>query len=433
MVRHPARLATRRPLQAPPLTPDAVRLLLSPEGRAAVDVAATLDLRPAAHLATAEALRRLVGAALAPLALDQARWRSRARAKHPAGDRLWWTGEAVEQASAHDVATHRASRFRTRPVDLCCSVGGDLLPLAARHPGAVGVDLDEARLLLARANAEVLGLQVALARADVTRLRLAGATVFVDPARRRAGRRTFDPRAYSPPLHEVLGWPTAGVGVKVAPGLDLAALQGDVEVEVVSSGGEVKEAVLWGGACRSGVDRRATVLDGAGTAAVLDGRGAGPPRVAPPGAFLLEPDGAVLRAGLVAELAEDLGGWLLDPTIAYVAADAPRPTAFGRWYAVHEVLPFQLKRLRTRLRELDAGTLVVKKRGTAVEPEELRARLRLTGSRETTIVLTRVAGQQSVLVVSPVEPGGTGASAPADAAQQAADGVPGGPSDAAEG
>jgi hypothetical protein len=48
----------------------------------------------------------------------------------------------------------------------------------------------------------------------------------------------------------------------------------------------------------------------------------------------------------------------------------------------------------------------VKKRGTAVQPEALRAQLRLRGDAEATVVLTRVAGQQSVLLVDRCPPDG---------------------------
>jgi hypothetical protein len=68
------------------------------------------------------------------------------------------------------------------------------------------------------------------------------------------------------------------------------------------------------------------------------------------------------------------------------------------------VMPFGLKPLRERLRAHDAGPLVVKKRGTAVEPDVLRKQLKLTGSREVTIVLTRVAGRQVAMVVRPDRP-----------------------------
>jgi len=117
---------------------------------------------------------------------------------------------------------------------------------------------------------------------------------------------------------------------------------------------------------------------------------------------VLDPDGAVVRAHLVAELAELLDGWLLDATIAYVSSDEARETAYGRWFEVVEVLPFSLKGLRERLRAHDAGPLVVKKRGTAVEPDMLRAQLKLKGSREVTVILTRQAGRQICLIVKPV-------------------------------
>ena len=397
MVRHAARLAQGEQGQEPALTPDQARALLSPAGRAAVAAAEQLDLTPAARVRAAEAVRRF--GELGPVALEQALLRERARAKHPRGAELWWTGPALEQSSSYDLARHRARLFDRPVLDLCCSVGGDLLVLPE---GSVGVDLDEVRLLLAQANAQVLERDVALVRADVTTLRLPpSADVVVDPARRAGGRRVFDPRAYSPALDLVLSWRerVRSLVVKVAPGIDHDALPADVEVEVVSLRGEVKEAVLLTGAARGGWRRTATLLPGPH---VLTDEPVVAPPVRPPGRWLLEPDGAVVRAHLVAQLAAQVDGWLVDETIAYVSADARVPTAYGKWFEVLEVLPFGLKALRERLRAHDAGPLVVKKRGTAVEPDVLRKQLRLTGSREVTVVLTRAAGKQIAMVVRPV-------------------------------
>ena len=374
------------------MTPAQARLLLSDRGRAAVSYAGGLELLPAARIAAAEAVRRHAGPELGPLALEQALLRERARAKHPRGAELWWTGEALEQATSYEVAVHRAQRFDAPVLDLCCSVGGDLLALP--H-GSIGVDLDEARLLLAAANARVLDRGVSLVRADVTAMDPTG-DVFTDPARRSGGRRVFDARAYTPPLAVVLSWAPRALGVKVAPGIDWAVVPGHLEAEVVSLRGAVKEAVLWGGAARRGPARSATLLPGGHT---LTGVRVPAPAVRPPGAYLLEPDGAVVRAQLVAQVAHAVGGGLLDPTIAYVTADQVAATPFGTWYEVLEVLPFGLKRLREALRRHDAGPLVVKKRGTAVEPEVLRRQLGLTGSREVTVVLTRRAWVQVAMVV----------------------------------
>ena len=403
MVRDPPRLAPFQQGRVAPLSPEQARRLLSPAGREAVAAAAALDLRPDGRLVAAEAVRAAYGPELGPLALEQALLRERARSKHPRGAELWWTGPALEQASSFEVATHRAHRFHRPALDLCCSVGGDLLTLP---DGSVGVDLDETRLLLGRANAEALGRAVCFVRADVTTLsRPPGADVFVDPARRASGRRVFDPRSYSPPLDEVLGWrdTVRSLVVKAAPGLDHEALPSDLEVDVVSLRGEVKEAVLLAGAARSGVRRTATLLPGPH---ILTGAPVAAPAVRPPGPWLLEPDGAVVRAHLVAQLAGQLGAWLVDETIAYLSAAAPVPTPYGRWFEVLELLPFSLKPLRERLRAHDAGALVVKKRGTAVQPDLLRRQLRLTGSREVTIVLTRAAGRQIAMVVRPLSPGG---------------------------
>ena len=77
-------------------------------------------------------------------------------------------------------------------------------------------------------------------------------------------------------------------------------------------------------------------------------------------------------------------------------------TPLATAYAVEDTFPFQLKSLRTWLRDRGVGRLTIKKRGTAVEPEQLRRQLRLAGDNEATIVLTRVAGRQSVLAVRPV-------------------------------
>jgi len=395
VVGHPSGRPQGRSGQAAPLTPEQARLLLSDEGRAAVATAQALDLDDRLH--AAEAMRHL--GELGRLALEQANLKRKALAKHPDGDRWWWTAEALEQSTPRAVAEHHAARFSGvgTVLDVGCSVGGDLVPLAG-HARAVGVDLDPTRLLLARANAAEEGREVALVRADALTLEPRCA-VFADPARRDRGRRGFDPAGWSPPLDVVLGWPTPALGVKVAPGIDYDVLPSDLEVELVSLGGDVKEAVLWGGSLRRGTRRLATLLP---SGASLASAGAPQPAVRAPGRYLLDPDGAVVRAHLVAELAVLLDGWLLDATIAYVSADEARWTPYGRWFEVLEVLPFSLKGLRERLRSYDAGPLVVKKRGTAVQPEVLRRQLKLHGSREVTVVLTRQKGRQVALVVQPV-------------------------------
>jgi hypothetical protein len=120
--------------------------------------------------------------------------------------------------------------------------------------------------------------------------------------------------------------------------------------------------------------------------------------ISQPRGWLVEPDPAIIRAGLVADLAAELGGAQLDPEIAYITTDAKPQTLWGRAWKIIDWMPFNLKKLRAYLREYNVGHITVKKRGTAVTPEDLTARLKLNGSGSRTIVLTRCRGEHVTLV-----------------------------------
>ncbi|MCL2730047.1 MAG: class I SAM-dependent methyltransferase [Actinomycetia bacterium] len=388
--------------------------LLGPEGQSLL--AELREYDPAQELAAATRLRRDFPAPLVSAALGQARLRQRAAAKFGTADasRMYFTPNGVEQATRATVAAHRAARFRaagaTRLADLCGGIGGDALALARAGIDVLAVDRDPLTCAVARANAEALGLadRIEVRCADVADVDTSGCdAVFVDPARRSgaAGRRIFDPEAYSPPLSwAVAAARTAPVAaVKVAPGVPHEAVPEDAEAEWVSDRGDVKEAALWFGTAPGAFT--ATLLP---SGAALTGEGLLPQApVRAPGRFLYEPDGAVIRAHLVAAVAEQLDGGLIDPTIAYVTADHARPTPYATAYAITDVLPFNLKRLKALLREREVGTLTVKKRGSAVEPEEVRRRVRPQGPNAATVFLTRVAGAPSMLLGQPADVGAT--------------------------
>src|SRR5439155_22920158 len=77
----------------------------------------------------------------------------------------------------------------------------------------------------------------------------------------------------------------------------------------------------------------------------------------------------------IARLAGEHGLWLIDPEIAYLAGDKPVSSPWLTGYRVLEVTSPALKVLRAALRARGATDVVVKKRGSAVEPEEFRRRL----------------------------------------------------------
>ncbi|MFG3546775.1 methyltransferase domain-containing protein [Streptomyces sp. NPDC047725] len=385
---------------------DALLALLTPEGRALLDEVRDTD--PARELAVATRLRREHPAGLVSAALGQARLRQRAAAKFGAEDagRMFFTPNGVEQSTRASVAAYRAGRLAelgvTSVADLCCGIGGDAIALARAGIRVLAVDRDPVTAAAARANAGALGLTglIEVREADVTEVDTAGYdAVFVDPARRGGRGRIFDPEAYSPPLSwavEAARTAPRAAALKVAPGIPHEAVPADAEAEWISDGGDVKEAVLWFGTAPGAV--RATLLPGPRT---LLGTGLPDPEVRAPGRYLYEPDGAVIRAHLVAEVAEQVGGGLLDATIAYVTADELRPTPYATAYEITDRMPFNVKKLKALLREREVGTLTVKKRGSAVEPEELRRKVRPQGPNAATVFLTRVAGAPSMLIGHP--------------------------------
>lgn len=385
--------------------------LRSPAGQAALDELAARLLAEANTLPELERLRRTLAPEQARAALELALLRRRARAKFPDAERLFFTREALEQASAAPVAAHRAARLAPHGLvaDLGCGIGGDSLALAAAGAQVLAVERDELRLAMARANAEALGLEARISflqRDLLVEQPPPADALFCDPGRRAGGRRRFDVEAYEPPLSRLLAWrqQIPALAAKLAPGVELAVLPADAEVEFVSLDGELKEAVLW---CPplAQVARRATVLRSGDTittdelvAAELTPQ---PATLSPPLAWLYEPDPAVIRAGLVRALAARLGAAQLDPEIAYLTASTAVSTPFARAWPVLRWLPFGLKPLRAALRELDAGAVTVKKRGSPLDTDALARKLGGAGARPLVVVLTQVQGRPAALICEP--------------------------------
>ena len=265
-------------------------------------------------------------------ALTQAELRRRAVPKF--GDlaaRMYFTPDGLEQATRLSVATHRAGRLQaadTRSaVDLGCGIGGDLLAFARAGITAAGVELDPVRVAVAQANLAALGLDGAVLEADATTLDTSPFDVaFADPARRGGRGRTFHVDEWTPPWPFVEDLLRRDACVKVAPGIPHGLVPDGVEAEWVSDRGEVKEAALWSGRLAT-VARRATVIGDGGLATLTeeDDPGSSVIGVGDLGAFLYEPDGAVIRAGLVTAVAAGVGGWLIDRKIAYVTSDGVLP------------------------------------------------------------------------------------------------------------
>ncbi|WP_035800902.1 class I SAM-dependent methyltransferase [Kitasatospora mediocidica] len=379
--------------------------LLTDGGRRLLDE--LREYAPGQELALATRLRREHPAELVSAALAQAQLRQRARAKFGEdADRMYFTPNGVEQSTRRSVAEWRARRFAElgvrRLADLCGGIGGDAIALARAGIEVLAVDRDPLACAAATANAAALGLAdlIRVRCADVTEVDVTGFdAVFTDPARRTSKGRVFDPAAYSPPLSWAVeaGRRTPFGALKVAPGIPHDLVPEDAEAEWVSDHGDVKEAVLWFGT-KAAEPHRATLLPGDRT--LTGGRLPDPP-AGPVRRYLYEPDGAVIRAHLVAEVAEQIDGTLIDPMIAYLTSDQLVATPYAHAYEITDQLPFNVKKLKSLLRKREVGTVVIKKRGIGLTPEELRRALKPEGPNAATVFMTRIGTTPVMLLGQP--------------------------------
>lgn len=390
------------------------------------------DYDPERTLAVAERARRAgLPSDLIAAAMTQLRLRARAAPDlGPRAHAMFFTDTGLQQATRWLVARLHATRFVAagvdHVVDLGCGLGIDALAFAEAGLGVIGYELDRETSVAAAANlarfpsAEVRRADVltefAPPTADTSADDLppgvaATSGAWLDPARRSAsGKRIFDPRQASPPLSFILDLARrlATVGAKLAPGVDRALLPNEAETQWISLNGDLLEATLWFGTAAVGGRRSALLLSGERQAAqtLVVANATLQPSVADLSDYLLEPDPAVIRCGGIGEVAARYDATLLDETIAYLSCARPVAPPIVRCYRVVDVMPFSLKGLRSYLRQRQVGVVTIKKRGTAVEPAQLRTQLRLRGTASATIVLTRLRGRQSVVVVEPVDGSG---------------------------
>lgn len=381
------------------VTVDRVAALLSVEGHALLDRIDREDPALIDSLRLGDSLRQQFPPELVAAALTQHELRRAAESKFSQASRMIFTRPGLEQASAELVSRYRAGRFAGFVVlaDLCTGIGGDLISIAGQRE-TLAVDLDEVHLRIAVLNAEVYGVAagVRALHADVRSVDLTGVdAVFVDPARRSGGQRLRTGRS-EPPLAWCLGLSQVvpAVGIKLAPGLDRDCVPPGWELEFLAHGRDLKEAVAWSPALATAA-RRATILPGGHTLTPSDGA---PVPVGPPGGYLLDPNPAVTRAGLVKELARTTGCWKIDDQIAFLSADHLVRTAFARTLRVIESAPWKEKQLTARLRALDIGAVDIRRRGLAGDVVQLHRRLKLRGTRRATLVMTRMLDQPWSLI-----------------------------------
>lgn len=384
--------------------------LLSPEGLRLLDGLPAWDSKADIVKTVARLRREGHPSGLVATVLSQSKLRAKAHAKFGEfATRMLFTEAGLEQATRLRVAALHAGRFSragiTHVADLGCGIGGDALAMAAIDLEVTAAEADEVTAAIAAYNLTPFSrVQVLHARAEDVPLGGIGGA-WLDPARRTTTggttKRISDAADYSPSLDFAFGLADRmPVGVKLGPGTDRDVIPAEAEAQWVSLDGDVVELGVWfGQLARPGIRRAALVIRGDAAHELTAAADSEDAPTGPIGDYLYEPDGSVIRARLIGDLARANGAWMASAGIAYFTADAPFDSPFARGFRVLERLPADERQLRQALQARHVGTLEIKKRGVDVEPAALRTRLKLRGDESATIVLTRELGRHVALLV----------------------------------
>ena len=348
--------------------------------------------------------------------LSQAKLRRRARKKFgDFTDGMLFTEDGLEQASRLQAAALHAGRFRgagiSQVADLGCGLGAESMAMGAIDLNVRAFEIDEVTAALAVFNLGAFD-NVEVEQADITTLDLSQfEALFFDPARReldgkgeRAARK-FDPAQFSPNFNWVLEQArTKPTGIKLGPGHPHEAIAQDAEAQWLSIDGDLVELALWFGEVkRPKVARAATVVNSTGRHEIVSETFESEPAdVSALKQFIYEPDNAVVRSHLIADLAREVGASLISREIAYLSSDREIDSPMMRGFRVIDEMAFDRKKLKAYLREQNIGTLEIKKRGVDVVPEQLRKEMSLKGEIAATLILTRVGDDHRALIAQPL-------------------------------
>jgi hypothetical protein len=386
-----------------------LRELLTPEG------VALLDSLPA-YTSTTDVLKMVANlrkdgnsASLVATVLTQAKLRGKAVTKFgDFSERMLFTEAGLEQATRLPVAALHAGRYvragLTSVADLGCGIGADALAFAGAGLNVHAVDADEVTAAITTYNlAPFSEARVSHGTAEETDLSDVE-SVYLDPARRTSGHnntsRLASSEDYSPSLDFAFGLakklPT---GIKLGPGFDRDLIPEDCEAQWISVNGDVVEVGLWFGPLkREGITRAALVLNADGMHELASAADSEDAEVGELGKFIYEPDGAVIRARLIGDLARSIGAHMLDKHIAYMSSDVAVSTPFASTFEVVQEFALDVKLLAKELKARGIGTLEIKKRGVDIDPAEFRKRLSLAGKNSATLFLTRLGERRVALL-----------------------------------
>jgi hypothetical protein len=320
-------------------------------------------------------------------------------------DQFIFTRKGAEQCSSSEVAAYHGSKFSHFKIvaDLCCGVGLDLMHLASHKARVYAIDNDKETLLAASYNCEITGLKNIIFRWErAEEFNEFAEAVFIDPDRRNEGRRSVKAEEYSPNWQQILklNMRYPDMAVKLSPLFDFrnADLPENSTLEFVSELGTLKEVLLCLGKLSTpGVIRKAVLLP---SGIILGNDRSNGSEFSPIKEYIYEPDPAIIRGGLVKELARKINYQMIDRRSALLTSTNPAREDFGRLYKVDTILPYSFRKLQKFIKNNNIGQLIIKTRGLSESVESLRKRLKLRGSGKALILIVKLGDQHKMLKLS---------------------------------
>lgn len=328
----------------------------------------------------------------------------------------FFTRQSVEQASRPAVAERHAKYFQgcAHVLEICSGIGVDSAALSRVAKHVTCIELSPQLAEYAERNLALQGITnvTVLQGAAEDILPTLDLSVFdglwADPSRRQSdGRRIQDVQQYKPALGFVMELDVRGVrGIKVSPAAHLDEFVAlNWAREVIGFGEGCIEQTLWS----------AAVTDGTVYLADKDYCWKPADQEAQPsngslevGSFLVEPHAALIRSGHLAAYYAEQNVKLLEEEFAWgVSSCKPAPSHLLRVFKIIEVIPFSVKKLSARLKELQWNNRTeIKKRAFPYEdPEELRPRLKLRPPSKDfpiygVVLMCTLRGQQLCILAS---------------------------------
>ncbi len=318
-------------------------------------------------------------------------------------DKLLFTEKGAMQSSSSTLAKFHADLFKDYGIiaDLCCGCGIDLIELSKQKEQCIAVDWDEETLECAKFNCKSLGIDnVTFSCTKAEDFDSAVEAIFADPDRRPVSKRTFSAEQISPSLSELLKLQsiTPNLAVKLSPIMDYKnlVLPERTTLLFVSEDGTMKEILLVSGELATeSISRIAIQLPSDNRFQQTNNKVS----VTDIKDYLFEPDSAIIRSGMVQDLAFQEQMTLIDSHLAILTSDKAMHSNWYKSFKVLHIMSYNRKQFQKYLTANNIGDITIKPRGFPEETEKFKKKLKLKGSNSTTCFILRIGSGHTVAFV----------------------------------